>query len=193
MGRPELFHCADWGTEISDVEDSQGHPIFKKVTITWSRPRTWKHDEPAPIETEDKSSCLYCLLRDHKRQKAKDKIVYIGLTKNIHGRFYNHPKAEKIRNKRGSTLLTVGSVNFGRYWRSVANTGPALEQLEHLLIWSIFPKFNDRKMGQLPGMGKHKTKPWWIVRKGFTFHGTMPREIVYPWMLVKLGRDRSTR
>ncbi len=193
MAIPRQFKCADWGGEISEIKTSQDHPVFKEVEVTWSKPRVWLADESAPIGADSNvTNCLYCLVRDHHRASAKTKIAYVGITKDAKKRFVNHKVAKKLTSMRGQTSLSIGTVNFGSYWRE-GGTRLALEQLEHLLIWAIWPESNDRKAYTLPGMGAHPTKPWHVRNLGYRFAGTMPRELVYPWMLVKPGRDRSVK
>jgi len=190
---PRQFKCADWGGEIRGIRTSQDHPVFKEVEVTWTKPRIWVAGEAAPIDAESEvTNCLYCLVRDHHRANAKTKIAYVGITKDAKKRFVNHHVAKRLTSMRGQTSLSLGSVDFGSYWRD-GGTRQALEQLEHLLIWALWPDENDRKAYTLPGMGAHPTKPWHVRNLGFRFAGTMPRELVYPWMLVKPGRDRSAK
>jgi hypothetical protein len=191
MGAPKQFKCADWG-DIDEIENAQGNPIFKEVAIHWSKPKIWHAGETAPIAEDEASNCLYCLVRDHHRASSKTRIVYVGITKDGKRRFVNHHVAKELTKKRGQTSLSIGTVDFGSYWRS-QGTRLALEQLEHLLIWALWPELNDRKSYTLPGMGKNPTKPWHIRNLGYRFSGVMPRELVYPWMLVKPGRDRSAK
>jgi hypothetical protein len=42
-------------------------------------------------------------------------------------------------------------------------------------------------------MAKHRANAWHLENIGFRFAGQMPREIVFPWMLVKPGRNRSQK
>jgi hypothetical protein len=65
--------------------------------------------------------------------------------------------------------------------------------LEHLFIWSLWPELNEKKTSTLPGMGSKPGRAWHIMNEGHRFAGRMPREIVYPWMLIKPGRDRSSK
>lgn len=193
MAIPRNFKCADWGSEIEEIANSQDHPLFREVEVTWSKPRAWIQGEAAPIDADaNVEDCLYCLVRDHHRSNVKTKIAYVGITKDPSTRFVNHHVARKLTSMRGRTSLSLGSVDFGDYWRR-GGTRQALEQLEHLLIWALWPSENDRKVYTLPGMGAHPAKPWHVRNIGFRFAGTMPRELVYPWMLIKPGRDRSTK
>jgi hypothetical protein len=185
------FKCADWG-DIDQIENAQGDKIFKKVVTHWSKPKILHDGEKPPIAEDEASNCIYCLVRDHHRANTKARIVYIGITKDANRRFVRHHVAEELTKKRGQTSLSIGTVDFESYWRK-KNTQLALNQLEHLLIWALWPELNDRKSCTLPGMGKNTTQPWHIWNMGFRFFGVMPRELVYPWMLVKPGRDRSAK
>lgn len=191
MSIPKGFKAIDWGGEIDQVVTSQSKKIFKPVRIHWSEPTAWLRDEYAPIaKGVERKDCLYCLLRDHHKARQRKQIVYVGITNNLDRRFHNHAVAAQLREKKGTTLLSVGEVDFGSFWRQ-AGSKKATEQLEHLLIWAIWPKFNDRKSDTLPGMGSSATKPWHVVNSGHRFQGQMPREIVYPWMLTLPGKLRS--
>ena len=68
-----------------------------------------------------------------------------------------------------------------------------MEEIEHLLIWALDPANNTNKNYTLPGMGQRRGNAWHIKNSGYRFAGQMPREIVFPWMLVKVGRDRSKK
>jgi hypothetical protein len=39
-------------------------------------------------------------------------------------------------------------------------------------------------------MGANGGDAWHVINTGYQFSGQMPKEIVYPWMLVKPGRNR---
>ncbi len=193
MATPRHFKIADLGGEISDVQNSAGRSLYKTATIEWNKPRIWKSGEGAPTElAEFAAGYVYALTRDHHRQKHKDIISYIGLTRNLSHRFYNHSKANELLSKRGDVYLCIGQVTFERYHHRTG-TAPAIEQIEHLLIWAISPELNERKMFTMPGMGANAGRPWHIINQGYRFSGLMPREIVFPWMLVKPGRDRSAK
>lgn len=92
---------------------------------------------------------------------------------------------------RGTTSLSIGNVHFADHtWTKTIPR--SIAELEHILIWAIGPELNERKQYSLPGFGK-SGQAWHITNKGHRFAGRMPREIVYPWMLLKLGRDRSIK
>lgn len=76
-----------------------------------------------------------------------------------------------------------------------ARTEQALEEIEHLLIWTVWHDLeNERKNFTLPGMGtKTPGTAWLIENVGYEFSGRMPREILYPWMLVKERTKRYVK
>lgn len=184
----------DWG-DIEHLQNKQGKSLYKDVTIIWSRPRVWKRGESAPTDlAEEQPGYLYCLVRNHHRSKTKDWLSYIGITNNLKARFHNHSKATALRDKPGDTALSIGTIDFHGY-RTAKGSGKrkAIEELEHILICAIWPEFNDRKAYSLPGIGSQPARAWRIYNAGYRFSGTMPIEIVYPWMLIKPGRDRSAK
>jgi hypothetical protein len=192
MAAPRLLQPADFGGEVANIHNSLGHTLFKTLSISWTKPRVWKRDEPAPKGLADVTAAyVYALTRDHGKSLRKPPIVYIGLSKN-RTRFYNHPKAKKIRNMKGKTLVSIGIIDFGKHHHK-KGTKPAIEEIEHLLIWALSPKFNEKKKFTMPGMGKNPGRAWHVRNIEHRFNGQMPREIVYPWMLIKLGRDRSKK
>lgn len=181
----------EWG-EPSELQNAKGYPLFKEVELEWSRPTLWTIDQSVPdFDTND--PFLYILLRNHGNLSEKNKIEYVGLTVSPRTRFGNHPKARGIRDKRGETLFSYapiimkGKNNKGR-------TKQTLEEIEHLLIWALpFDLANEKKQFTLPGLGSKGGNAWHIFNSGFRFSGRMPREIIYPWMLVEHGRDRSAK
>ena len=38
---PGRYHLADFG-EPDEIENAQGHRLYKPVTITWTRPKEWR-------------------------------------------------------------------------------------------------------------------------------------------------------
>jgi hypothetical protein len=195
MTNPRKLRPAFFGEEVSHVYNSAGHALFKHVKINWSKQRIWKRDEAAPDGlAEVRPPYVYALTRDHGRSLHKPQIVYVGLSTN-RLRFYNHPKAKKIRNMNGRTLISIGVPEFEKHHHKKGKKGTrAIDEIEHILIWAVSPKFNERKMFTMPGMGKHPGRAWHIENIGKErFSGKLPREIVYPWMLIKPGRDRSKK
>ncbi|KIC56988.1 hypothetical protein RM53_10345 [Brevundimonas nasdae] len=193
MAAPRHFKVADFSDEPEDT----GH--FCVATIDWSEPKPWDDDSHAPLGAAERDDALYVLVRDHWRASRKNSIVYVGMTTNLPSRFREHHCADRLRKMRGSTLLSIGNVRYsGRHGRWAAqNAGKALKQIEHILIWALpTPLENDKNQYSIPllaGKNIADAKPWLIRREGHRFHGRMPREIVYPWMIVKPGRDRSLK
>ncbi len=194
MTTPYGFKIADFGGEVEAISNRLGRPLFKSVTISWTAPQIWLREEAAPTYlAEDAPGHLYALVRDHHRAKTRENIVYIGLTNDLSHRFANHPKAEQLRSMRGTTSLSIGNLNFHGYRTAIQKSKPVIEELEHLLIWALNPAYNDRKMYSVPGVGARPSRAWHIICDGHRFAGRMPREIVYPWMLIRPGRDRSKK
>ena len=197
MAAPKHFKPADYSCEIEELESSNG-PLFKPATISWSHPRNWERGEHAPIDEEyTKPGYLYAITRNHHRAKTRDTIVYIGITNNLDTRFNNHPKAREFADMRGPTGLSIGEIDFHGY-RTAASKDranrAALEGLEHILIWALWPTlYNDRKQTNLPKFSDRVAQAWHMTNEGYRFAGRMPREIVYPWMLIKPGRDRTQK
>lgn len=110
---------------------------------------------------------------------------------------------EHLQNKQGKSLYKDVTIIWSRprVWKrgESAPTDLAEEQPGYLyclvrnLRWTIWPEFNDRKAYSLPGIGSQPARAWRIYNAGYRFSGTMPIEIVYPWMLIKPGRDRSAK
>jgi len=181
--------------DFGDEPDDTGH--FCIATVDWSEPKGWDEFDNPPFDAAGKSDALYVLVRDHWRASRKNTIVYVGMTTNLPKRFIDHKCANRLRAMRGSTLLSIGSVTFsGKYslWAR-RNLARSLGQIEHILIWALpSPLENDKNQYSIPllaGRNVAEAKPWIIRREGHRFHGRMPREIVYPWMIIKPGRDRS--
>lgn len=192
MVAPSKFKVADYDGEVPDIQDTNGKSLYKPVTITWSKPKEWLSAKKAPITgVEESNGYIYAVMRNHHKQTSRDQIAYIGITTGIKTRFYNHKKARDLAEKPGLTQLSVGIVDFGSYRSAVKNIKPALEEIEHILIWAIWPYENERKNYTVPGLGKNGGRAWHIFNKRYRFSGQMPQELVYPWMIVKPGRDRS--
>ena len=191
MATPRHLKLADFGDEPDDTG------LFCLATIDWTEPKPWDEDGYPPLDAAERDDALYVLVRDHWKSTRKNTIVYIGMTTNLPARFTEHHCADKIRQKRGSTLLSVGNVKFSGKHSLWARRNPAksLRQIEHILIWALPPPLlnnqNQYAIPLLSGKNVGDAKPWIIRREGHRFHGRMPREVVYPWMAVKPGRDRS--
>lgn len=191
MSAAGRFKVAPWD-EPELLMNRAGNSLFKAAQLDWSRPKRWMKGEPAPLEGLD-GPHLYALIRNHGNSTRKDRIEYIGLTKAVARRFGNHPTANRIVNKRGQVGLSVAPINFIQGRNRIANEKRALEEIEHLLIWALAPRENDRKTSTLPGMGVQRGNAWHITNTGYRFAGGMPQEIVYPWMLIRPGRDRTLK
>lgn len=197
MATPRHFKPADYGGEVEDIQSTMGSTLFKRATLNWSKPRIWKRNGHAPVDQEDwNTACLYAIVRDHHRARTRETIKYIGITENLKRRFNNHPMATQLSSMRGQTTLSVASVDFGRYLAANRDPRRAIEEIEHILIWTLWSSsdlWNIQKQYTLPGMGQYPGRAWHIVNSGHRFAGRMPREVVYPWILSKPGRDRSKK
>jgi hypothetical protein len=195
MAAPRQFKPADYGCDVEELGNGSGQ-LFKPVSIEWSLPRTWDVGMRAPIDDEYlEPGYLYAITRNHHSAKTRDTIVYVGITSNLDARFKNHPKAREFADRRGPTGLSIGEIDFHGYKSAMGkNNRAALEGLEHILIWAIGPTlYNDRKQLSLPKFRPPVAQSWHITNTGYRFAGRMPREIIYPWMLIKPGRDRSVK
>ena len=190
MAAPKGFKPADLGGEPDEVICT---PEYRAISITWSKPKPWRRDEDAPISgAEEKPGYLYAISWDHHRAARRETIAYIGITKNLGRRFLNHPAAAELIARKRKTFLSIGHVDFGRFKTASAGTRRTTEELEHILIWALWQDLiNDRKTCCIPGFGTAGGRAWHVINEGHRFSGRMPREIIYPWMLVKPGRDRS--
>ncbi|WP_083897043.1 GIY-YIG nuclease family protein [Azospirillum sp. B506] len=195
MVQPTRFKISDFGGEVDEICNSQDKRLYKPVTVTWTQPAVWHRNEAAPIGfPEEAPGYLYILTRNHHRAKLKDEIVYVGITNNLKRRFDCHPKAEEISSMRGETSLSIGNIDFHGYKTAITHNRREIEELEHIFIWALWKNlWNERKMFTLPGMGRLPGRAWHITNEGYHFSGRMPRELVYPWMLVKPRADRSRK
>jgi hypothetical protein len=193
MATPRHFKPADFDAEPAELEQ------FCVATIDWTTPSEWDEDDNPPLGAAERNDALYLLVRDHWRKARKNTIEYVGMTTALPTRFREHRCAGELREMRGTTLLSVGNVTFsgkGSRWAR-EKLGLSLRQIEHILIWALPPPLRNIQ-GQyvlpvLSGKNVAHAKPWIIRNEGHRFHGRMPREIVFPWMIIKHGRDRSQR
>lgn len=186
---------ANFGGEIKGLENAVGRALYKRATLIWSRPQRLDPENSRPF-FEDNRPLLYAIMRNHHKMASKNAIRYVGLSETPKNRFANHPKAQELARMRGETSLSYAYLDLGRSSKSIGAMKRALEEIEHILIWALWEKeslLNDRKVFTLPGMGTHPGHAWQIINEGFRFSGRMPRELVYPWMLVERGRDRSVK
>ena len=188
------YRAVDWGNTPADVQNAAGNPLFNLVELTWRRPTCWHKDQRVPTFVDDEPF-VYALLREHGNASVQDRIEYIGLTSAPTRRFGNHKTARRIVRMRGKVLFTYAPVDFVKGRNREARTKNALEEIEHLLIWAVPPDnlCNEQKQFTMPGMGTNGGRAWHIVNRGYRFRGQMPREIVYPWMLLRLGKNRAAR
>lgn len=192
MAVPKGFKPADLGGEPGDVDCN---PAYRKIAINWSKPAPWVRDESAPIDrAQKKPGYLYAISWDHHRAARRETIAYIGITSKLRSRFDNHPRAAQLLARKRKTFLSLGHVDFGRFKKPSENTRRITEELEHILIWALWTDLeNDRKAICIPGYGVNGGGAWHIINEGHRFGGRMPREIIYPWILIKPGRDRSLK
>ncbi|MDB5706414.1 MAG: uncharacterized protein JWN66_3530 [Sphingomonas bacterium] len=193
------FKLVDQGPgDPSDICNSQDKQLYKPVKIDWQVPIELDKAEGISFPDEYlEPGYLYALVRNHGNALVRDRIVYIGITNNLHRRFQNHPKVDEIRKARGSTGLSIGKIDFGSY-RTAKGKGEgnklAIEELEHILIWTLWKDlWNEKKWFTLPGMGTHRGRAWDITNVGHKFSGRMPERIVYPWIVIKPRRNRTVK
>lgn len=184
---------AYWADHVSELENSAGNPLYKYAELVWTRPKRWHRSDQLPTFNTDEPF-LYALIRNHGKFADKDRIEYIGLTTNPVSRFENHPTARQIVNQHGQVSFSYAPIRITKGRNRVERIKRALEEIEHLLIWAIPDDlWNNKKVVTLPGMGLHGGNAWHICNKGYRFSGRMPREIVYPWMLIVPGRNRTVK
>lgn len=188
------YRPVDWGETPSEVRNAADNPLFNLVKLAWTKPSCWEKGQRVP-KFQDDEPFLYALIRDHGNASVRDRIEYIGLTAAPKRRFGNHETARAIVAKRGRVLFTYAPIDFVKGRNREARTKAALEEIEHLLIWAVPPDYlcNERKQFTMPGMGKNGGRAWHILNEGYRFRGQMPREIIYPWMLLRVGRNRAVR
>ncbi len=189
------YHPADWGPSPSVVENAAGKGLFKLVELNWSKPvRLPKNGDVPKFPRND--PIVYVILRDHGKLKKTENIRYVGLTIKPKTRFEGHHAIKKLASLRGSVRFSSAVVKIkGR--NKTTRVGKALQEIEHLLIWALWAfdhdLVNQKKQYTLPGLGQNGGGAWQVQNAGYRFKGRMPLEIVFPWMLLKVGRDRSTR
>ncbi|WP_133636919.1 hypothetical protein [Zavarzinia compransoris] len=183
----------EWAENISDIQNTAGNSTFKSVELVWTKPSPWTKDMRVPDFKTDEPF-LYALIRNHGNSRTRDQIEYIGLTKSPLTRFGNHEVARSIVKKRGEVGFSYAVIDFVTGKNRIDRISRALEDIEHLLIWAVDGKLeNQKKMRTLPGMGANGGNAWHIKNKGYRFSGRMPMEIVFPWMLIRPGRDRTQK
>lgn len=183
----------DWADAVEDICNASDYPLFKRVDLFWQKPTLWKKGQAKPtFETDE--PFLYALIRNHGNSSTRDHIEYVGLTKAPQTRFGNHTTAKGIVGERGSVMFTYAKLDAIKGRNRLKRVHTALEEIEHLLIWAIGSELrNEKKQFSLPGMGANGGNAWHIVNNGYHFAGRMPKEIIYPWMLVRNGRDTTSK
>ena len=193
MERMKGYHPADWGRSPSVVENAAGKGLFRAVELNWSKPVILPKTGEVP-RFQRNSPIVYAIIRDHGKRMQSDNIRYIGLTIQPKGRFAAHGTIQNLAALRGSTKFSFAVVNIKGKNKNL-RTKKALEEIEHILIWALWAfdhdLKNDKKQNTLPGLGVNGGSAWHIQNVGYRFSGRMPREIVFPWMLLKVGRNRS--
>jgi len=184
---------ADWGDAPSDVLNAAGNPLFNLVQLNWQEPTPWEKGQSKPTFGKDEPF-IYALTYDHGSSPVRDRIEYIGLTASPKTRFGNHKTAREIVAKHGRVQFSYAPIDFVKGRNREARTKATMEEIEHLLIWAA-PDYlwNDKKQFTMPGMGTNGGRAWHIINKGYRFRGQLPREIIYPWMILRCGRNRASR
>jgi hypothetical protein len=180
---------ADWGDSVDSLQTIAGHQLYKRVDLNWTRPTEWRKEMKVP-DFDTKEPFLYALIGNQNRSDDFGHIVYVGLTKAPKTRFAKHWKAREILEKDDSVLFSYAELNHIRGRDRLRRVGLAMEEIEHLLIWALPPEHlkNVAKQASIPGQGKNHGNAWHVINGGYRFSGRMPREIVFPWMIVKSGR-----
>lgn len=188
------YKLSQWAGHPAYLENAAGNPLFKEVELNWRKPTLWGKSQRVPDFEHDKAF-LYILLRDHGNSRQRDQIVYVGLTASPLTRFGDHKKAKQVVKQHGTVRFTYAPIDFVQGRNRVERLKRALEELEHLIIWAVPDRYlrNEKKMFTLPGMGSNGGNAWHVRNTGYRFSGQMPREIVYPWMMIAPGRNRSLK
>ena len=170
----EKYDAVDFGS-TEDLKD------FLHVDITWSRAVAWSDFNPG------KEQFIYAIINDHKNRKNGPEIQYIGITEDGRTRFKKGDYEEKL--SIGSyTKISTGVISSSRMRKLKNKRRDALEEIEHIFIWALCDRnylHNYDKQSTLPGWGRNGTEAYHIINHGFRFWNRMPREIIYPWALVK--------
>jgi hypothetical protein len=186
----------DYNGDASEIVNSADRPLYKAVTIDWSRPRTLTKSGKVVLDDDyTRTGYLYALVRNHGNSRSRDVIQYVGITNDLNKRFVNHPKFDEIRSAKGDVGLSIGTIDFGKYRTAIGSGNRrAIEELEHILIWTVWDDlWNDKKQSTLPGMGQHPGRAWDIKNEGYKFSGRMPGRILYPWIVVEPRRNRTAK
>lgn len=200
-----------WDDLIEDIENDESK-LFKTIELNWSRPQKISNTRLSPKcvpEFEDNNPRIYILTRNHHKSNEKNKIVYVGISRTPKSRFFNHPTFERWADKKSGIDISNATINVSKYIsRSIVDesqrakaTTELLQQIEHLLIWILQYRFeldNISNTLSLPKLRSPSNKidkkfGWHIKNSGFRFSGRLPREILFPWIVTKIGRNRSSK
>lgn len=194
--KTEKLRVADFGGDPVDLLNNNEKSLFCCVTVDWSRPKALFKSGKFVLDDEDylEKGYLYSVVKNHGNDRYKDRIVYVGITKNIHSRFDNHPKFNQIRSLRGQSGLSIGTVKFEGRRLSNEDFRYALEELEHLYIWVLWHDLlNDKKNLTVPGQGINGGSAWDVSNENYRFEGRMPKRIVFPWAVIEPRRNTSRK
>jgi hypothetical protein len=188
---------ADFGQDENLFTGPNGKPLFKKVEIFWRDPVEIDREGNICLENEDEiyqHGYLYAIVRNHGNQKKKDRIAYIGITKDLEKRFANHPKVSDIKSQYGETSISIGVISTPGSRPSGTSLVRLREELEHILIWVLYEDlWNDKKTLQVPGQGRNGGRAWDIENTGFKFSGRMPKRIVFPWAAIVPRKNNTSK
>jgi len=195
MKKMRLYRAADWGPAPESVTNWDRKQLFKRVDLKWTTPVSINKTGEIPLFSKN-VPILYVLVRDHGKFRRTNNILYVGLSKSPRTRFYGHGAVKALAKMAGVLTFSYAVLSIKGRNREVRET-KSLNEIEHIFIWALWAFDHDlhnvKKQNTLPGLGKSGGSAWHICNTGERFGGRMPREIVYPWMLVRLGRDRSER
>jgi hypothetical protein len=197
-----MFKPADYGGVPDDFVGGGQYGLFNRVELEWTRPIVWSRGDDLAVPSRLAGEPgLYMGLANHPRQKDRDRIFYVGLARDLPKRLTRqHPIYKNYVDKRSSSKISVSMAT--PRWLNIRVKDDELESvlrhLEHLLIWAVWPYLdNKQNMERIPGTSGALTKrnlPWIITNAGpYRFRGRLPRQIVFPWMLIEPGRDRSAK
>lgn len=182
------FKPVDFGVPPNEVEC---RPSYREVTVRWTRPIDLPPSGPirAFENIEEKPGYIYLLGCRPSRASQAEMIAYVGITKNLSRRFFNHARVGQMREEaRRKPFLSVGLIDFGAMKAPTRRAKQITEELEHIYIWALDAEMNFNKQVCVPTYGANGGDPWHIRNIGHTFSGAMPSEIIFPWMLIKARR-----
>ena len=164
-----------------DFGNTQDLKDFFHIEIKWEKPVKWADFEGL------KKPFIYAIINSHKNRKHGPEIQYVGITENGNSRFKQKDYEGKL-SIGNYTSISVGNVSSQQKIKLRKMGRETLEQLEHIFIWALCDKhvlYNYKKQDTLPGWGLNGTEAYHITNRGFRFWQKMPREVIYPWILVR--------